>query len=267
MSRSGPCSGKVNQTPTPPGRSPSPRTHQCRSPAPSGVRIQPLLTSGREDATLAGAMSPSEGLRGPPQGPPRPPPLRLNTAPRSGALSCGASEGHQPGPHLPSPAPGSHDTLPVGRGEQEARGAWGVGDPVTPCGCWLSSTPSGPVTQGLPAVQGPQIQGPRPGGVLHGDNMPRRPARAPDQGFPGCQHVALKAQIALIMGTFQALESGADGQTSPGPGRLCRGCLLRRCATETTAAWTVLSDSPLIQVGTRDWPLGLLTFWRKDSKI
>lgn len=139
MSGSGPCSGKVDQTPTPPGRYASPRAHQCRAPAPSGVRTQPLLTSGREDATLAGALSPSEGLRGPPQGPPRPPLLRLNTAPRSGALSCGASEGHQPGPQQPSPAPGSRDTLPVGRGEQEAGGALGGGVPVTPCGCWLCS--------------------------------------------------------------------------------------------------------------------------------
>lgn len=209
-----------------------------------------MLTSGREDATLAGAMSPSEGLRGPPQGPPRPPPLRLNNAPSSGALSCGAPRAPSPAPSCPA-GPGSRDTLPVGRGEQEAWGAWGGGGPGDALRLLAlqhqgSNTPSGPVTQGLPAVQGPQIQGPRPGGVLYGDNRPGRPARAPDQGFPGCQHVAPEAQIALIRGTFQALESGADGQTSPGPGGLCRGCLLRRCATETTAAWTVLSDSPLI---------------------
>lgn len=97
------------------GRAAGPRTRQHPSPAASGVNTRLSSAAGRTQP-LPGPCPPPRDREGLPRDP-RGHPLPLNTNPCSGALSCGASDGHQPGPQLPSPAPGSCDTLPVGRGE------------------------------------------------------------------------------------------------------------------------------------------------------
>ena len=112
------------------GRAAGPRTRQHQSPAPSGVRTHPPIINSGRTQPLPAPWPPPRDREGLPRDPWGHPP-RLNTAPCSGAVSGGASDGHQPGPQLPSLAPGSRDTLPVGRGElawPQAPGDRGPGD-------------------------------------------------------------------------------------------------------------------------------------------